>query len=58
MLAGGLNPENVAQAITGVRPFAVDVASGVEAAPGLKDAARMRAFVAAVRRADEAGYAQ
>jgi phosphoribosylanthranilate isomerase len=53
MLAGGLNPENVARAVTSVRPFAVDVASGVEAAPGQKDPALMRRFVAAVRRTDE-----
>ncbi|HJR06159.1 MAG TPA: phosphoribosylanthranilate isomerase [Pyrinomonadaceae bacterium] len=48
-LAGGLTPDNVASAITAVRPFAVDVCSGVELAAGQKDAVRMRAFVAAVR---------
>ncbi|RMG68221.1 MAG: phosphoribosylanthranilate isomerase [Calditrichaeota bacterium] len=52
MLAGGLTPENVTDAITMVRPAAVDVASGVETAPGQKDPARVSAFVQAVRLAD------
>ena len=49
VLAGGLDPANVAGAIALVEPWAVDVASGVEAAPGVKDPAKVAAFVAAVR---------
>ena len=49
VLAGGLSPENVARAVAEVAPFAVDVASGVETAPGQKSVLRMTAFVAAVR---------
>jgi phosphoribosylanthranilate isomerase len=49
VLAGGLGPENVGAAIAQVRPWAVDVASGVEAAPGVKDRSKLAAFVAAVR---------
>ena len=48
-LAGGLSPENVAEAIAEVQPYAVDACSSIELAPGLKDAGRMRAFVSAVR---------
>ena len=48
ILSGGLRPENVADAIAAVRPFAVDVASGVESAPGYKDGDRMRRFAEAV----------
>jgi phosphoribosylanthranilate isomerase len=53
ILAGGLNSENVARAVRAVRPYAVDVSSGVEDAPGIKSATRITDFVEAVRRADE-----
>ena len=52
VLSGGLNVQNVTDAVRRVRPHAVDVSSGIEAAKGVKDAALMRAFVAAVRAAD------
>jgi len=53
MLAGGLTPANVGEAIGVLRPYAVDVSSGVEEAPGIKDVAAMHVFAAAVRAADE-----
>jgi phosphoribosylanthranilate isomerase len=51
ILSGGLTPENVGEAIAAVRPWGVDVASGVEAEPGIKDPAKVEAFVAAARHA-------
>jgi phosphoribosylanthranilate isomerase len=53
ILAGGLNSDNVMRAVQAVRPYAVDVSSGVEEAPGIKSATRIRDFVDAVRRADQ-----
>jgi phosphoribosylanthranilate isomerase len=48
VLAGGLTPDNVAEAIRVVRPYAVDVASGVESEPGSKDSEKLKRFVEAV----------
>lgn len=52
VLAGGLTPANVAAAITAVRPYAVDVSGGVESAKGIKDAAKMAAFIKEVTRVE------
>jgi phosphoribosylanthranilate isomerase len=52
ILAGGLDSSNVAEAIRIIRPYAVDVSSGVESSPGVKDHAKIEEFCAAVRKAD------
>ena len=53
IIAGGLNPENVGEAIRKFSPYGVDVVSGVERQPGRKDPEKLKAFVAAVRRAEQ-----
>src|SRR3546814_2182693 len=56
VLAGGLAPENVGEAFDRVRPWGVDVASGVESAPGVKDPSKVRRFVNAAREAEPEDY--
>jgi phosphoribosylanthranilate isomerase len=54
LLAGGLDPDNVADAVRAARPFGIDSARGIESSPGIKDHDRLRRFVAAAREADTA----
>ncbi|MEX2293160.1 MAG: phosphoribosylanthranilate isomerase [Acidimicrobiales bacterium] len=56
LLAGGLTPENVGEAIARVRPWGVDVASGVESSPGIKDPTLVRRFINAAKAAEPADY--
>jgi phosphoribosylanthranilate isomerase len=52
LLAGGLDHDNVAEAVRAARPFGIDCARGIESMPGIKDHDRLRRFVAAAREAD------
>ncbi len=54
IMAGGLTPDNVREVLSSVRPYGVDVSSGVESAPGRKNPEKVARFIAAVRAADRA----